>query len=237
MKKISILILILLLTSCVIADDMIWPDSVNAIDQQAFDEDHGTGRIIIPPSVKVIESHAFAGSSIKAITLPGHVQIAPDAFEGCGPLEVNTPSGSPTAVFAGEHLQLVERKYDSGTYEVGRDLPANVYIIRAHSGKTATLILSGRDLQLTRSFTGNLILRLMEGETLTLKSAYAVVDYEFDQHEALHASGSQGMLRVGKDIPEGKHYLRLDGASGTLTWYADDRMQVSKSQQIDSSWL
>ena len=237
LKRLLCCLMLMLLPALALGDTVQWPAAVTVIGEETFLEDIGLDTVVVPDTVTAIGSRAFAYSTLSQITLPAELDIAEDAFEGCGTVRVITPSGSATAAFAKAMLRLTEYTYDAGTYHVGTDMPANVYIIQARGGKTATVTLSGGSLSLTRSFTGNLILRVQEGETLVMRNATAIVDYEFDQHEKLDFSGSQGMLRVGTDIPEGSYYLKPTGTSGTLTWYADDRFTVSNSLQIDAAWL
>ncbi len=60
---------------------------VSAIGDKAFFYAESLDTVIIPPSVKRIESYAFFASSIKEITLPGEVEyIGEKAFEDCSSL-------------------------------------------------------------------------------------------------------------------------------------------------------
>ena len=55
-----------------------------------------------------IGKRAFAGSSVKLITVPASVtSIAPDAFEGCGNVAFIAPAGSAAEAYANEHSFIV----------------------------------------------------------------------------------------------------------------------------------
>lgn len=238
MRRILFITLLLILLLCpALADTLHWPSTVPVIEAETFLNDGSLGEVIIPAGVTSIEARAFAGSSLTALTLPGYTNIADDAFLDCGTITLDVPSGSPNAAYATANLQLKERILSPGTWVCGRDFQPNVYILRPTAGYVGTASVRSSSVR-TYTFSGSMILRLYEGETLVLRSCTAEADYEFDQYHQLEATDGQGMLRVGTDIPEGSYSLRLSGATqGTVTWYRDAGLSVLRTQTIDQAWL
>ena len=235
-KLLWILPVMLLLILPAMADTVRIPASATVIADGAFAGNTSLTEVVIPDTVTTIGSRAFADTGLQAVTIAGDPDIADDAFEGCGTtLAVTVPSGSAAEAYFSSRFTLKERVYGAGTYTVGTDIPANVYIIRANTGATATVTVGS----IARTFTGSMVLRVKAGETLVLRSATAVVDYEFDQNEGrLTAYKGHGMLRVGTDIEPGSYAMVLSGSSqGKVVWYSDDRLTVARTQLVDSAWL
>lgn len=238
MKKYLICLLaVCLFIGTAAADSLVWPEKTAIVAAETFLNDSSLDEVILPPGVTVIGSRAFAFSSLRHITLPGNADISADAFEGCGPLTVDVPSGSPNAAFAAERLQLIPRVFSDGILIAGEDLSPNVYIITAVPGSVASVTLQGGPETITRAFTGSLILQVHGGEQLELRNASAIVDYEFDQSGHLPAADGQGMLRVGIDIAPGTYAVTPVDTAGTLTFYSDYRLHARSSLVIDDAWL
>lgn len=173
MKKLLVLLLFLLcLWAAASADTIRWPATVPVIDDETFLGNVNLDEVIIPNGVTRIGARTFAGSSLQRLTLPGTADIAADAFDGCGVMTVDVPSGTPNAAYATQYLQLQERIYQAGTWVCGQNLPPNVYIIRPLSGCVATISVRSSTLR-TYTFSGSMILRVNRGETLVLRSATA----------------------------------------------------------------
>lgn len=74
--------------------DIIIPDSVKEIGEEAFKGSKYLTSVVIPDSVKEIGERAFAdSSSLSSIVMPNSVVIGRDAFSGCSSLEnIDIPS-------------------------------------------------------------------------------------------------------------------------------------------------
>lgn len=67
----------------------IWfPCSMKSVPSELFRDCMELERVILPPSIKIISSHAFSNSGIKELTIPSSVNsIEPYAFDNCRYLE------------------------------------------------------------------------------------------------------------------------------------------------------
>ena len=85
LKKLTAIALTLaMLTSpfSAFADTLALPSSVRVISEAAFEGDQQLDQVILPEGVEVIDSRAFANSSLNAVNLPDSLYyIADDAFD------------------------------------------------------------------------------------------------------------------------------------------------------------
>ena len=71
------------------------PSGLKRIETQAFYGDTGLDEVTVPEGAEVIDSLAFARSSVKTVNLPGSLYfIADNAFLGCADLKVNAREGT-----------------------------------------------------------------------------------------------------------------------------------------------
>lgn len=171
-KAFLALLTLLCLCGLACADTLSWPSTVAVIEDETFMGSDALDEVVIPAGVTSIGARAFADSSLQRLSLPGNASIGENAFDGCGIMTVDVPSGSANAAYATQNLQLQERIYKAGTWVCGVDLAPNVYIIRPLSGCVATISVRSSSIR-TYTFSGSMILRLNKGETLVLRSATA----------------------------------------------------------------
>ncbi len=97
--------ILLAMTLCASANELILPASLTDIEEEAFFGDTSLDEVVLPEGITRIESKAFAGSSVTRIYLPESLAyIAPDAFDQCGPV-----SGyGPDRTYASEFFDAAE---------------------------------------------------------------------------------------------------------------------------------
>lgn len=110
------------------AETLRLPASLTYIGEEAFARDRSLDAVVVPEGTEEIGPRAFAGSSMRSLSLPGSVtRIADDALEGCEGVEITAPAGSYAAQWASEHgvgqpptpdSAFVFRERDDGTYEI-----------------------------------------------------------------------------------------------------------------------
>lgn len=101
MKRLLLLLLILSLSSAAFATS-IFPDSLVAIEEEAFAGDVSLENLIISEEVTSIGPRAFAETALKTIAIPSSVtDIAGDAFENVRtPMLILTEPGSTAVTYA-----------------------------------------------------------------------------------------------------------------------------------------
>lgn len=101
--------------------------------------------------------------------------------------------------------------YQTGTYTVGTDMPAGLYFIDdTEDNASASLSDSQGNIIVQTTVEDNYFVNLQEGQVLTLNNAGAIIDSELDQYyiddltidEGKYDDGS---YRVGIDIPAGTY--------------------------------
>lgn len=66
------------------AETLRLPASLTYIGEEAFARDRSLDAVVVPEGTEEIGPRAFAGSSMRSLSLPGSVtRIADDALEGC----------------------------------------------------------------------------------------------------------------------------------------------------------
>lgn len=105
-RLISWLIAIAVTAACPagLAEELVLPESVKIIGEEAFSGDPSIGSVTVPEGALEIRSRAFADSSVGQLALPESLEfIADDILDGCGDVTVETVKGCYAYDWCVEH--------------------------------------------------------------------------------------------------------------------------------------
>lgn len=124
--------------------------------------------------------------------------------EAAAEIETNT-SPEPEDISAEE-----TKTYPAGMYKIGSDIPAGMYYLQAEGSAKAYFCISadssGNSIVENDNFGSHYFLEIEDGDYLELTRCVAIpiedAEIEFDQNNL-----TEGMYRVGIDIPAGEYKL------------------------------
>ena len=128
-----------------LSDALVLPGAMREIEAEAFEDAGMFERVVLPEGIESILSRAFAGSSLRAINLPGSITfIAEDAFDGSNLSLVAAPKGTYGHDWALEHgflkpltLSLVLDAPGEGEGEGDPEAPQEPTVREMRTGETA----------------------------------------------------------------------------------------------------
>jgi len=157
---------------------------------------------------------------------------------------VSTTTGASTAaaVTTQEVAEASETLPDGymteGTYKVGTDIPAGIYLLLAESN-TAYFKISPasdpNDIQANDIFPTFSYVTVKNGEYLTLVSCHAVDGNEYTPKAASKFPIGDGMYNVGRDIAAGEYLLTATSANAYYKISPDARHDEIYANDIFSS--
>lgn len=105
MKRLCLFILVLIVPYCTGKAEVILPEELTTIEDEAFYSDRSMTRFTITGKVTSIGARAFADTALQVIVIPSSVtSIATNAFEGiCTPVLIETTPGSVAVDYALQH--------------------------------------------------------------------------------------------------------------------------------------
>lgn len=117
---------------------------------------------------------------------------------------------------------LFEKRYDSGQYKVGNDIPEGEYVMFTDSSSGyfgLTSDANGNDIIANENFNYNSIISVRDGEYLELSRCYAVPIEEVAKLPVDKAN----MFKIGTHLPVGEYKVIADEDRGYYCVYGDDR--------------
>lgn len=128
------------------------------------------------------------------------------------------------------------KKYNVGTYKVGRDMPAGEYVLYS-TNKLAYFSINSDSSGSVYSIISNdnfdntSIVKVYDGEYLELKRCYAI-NIKYASKNKNYESG--GMFKVGRDIAPGEYKLTSSGGMGYYEVSSDSRHSVYDIKSNDN---
>ena len=122
--------------------------------------------------------------------------------------------------------------YKSGTYKVGTDMPAGEYVLTSSKGSGYVSVSSDSSGELDSlidndNFGVQDYLIVNDGEYVTLGSG--VTATPIDEAEVYSGTLSDGVFKVGRDLPAGEYQVSASGGSG---YWARNYSGVGSSNDI-----
>ncbi len=143
MKKLFLTLLLLCLAAAARADCLTLPSDTQIVEAQAFSGDASVTEVILPSRLRRIETQAFTGTSLRAVTLPASLEyIADDAFDPAVAFRVT--SGSYAAQWAQDLEKTIldgPELPDGVTYDIIASGADRYAVITGYTGEETELVL------------------------------------------------------------------------------------------------